>query len=293
MSGDKDSISIFSFNGIHPRSRQETVFTYGALRRLNEITVFLVDDDSHQYFVDFAATVLLKALGHFGLESELQKFKWVFIAGAGYSEIYIESKKGIATSLSFENTAVLEPFCCAYSVKQYTAALTSTRGVRLALLESYSENVWPSFHLNPVKFYLAHTPNHPATPVHIMEHPYPNLDSDHEEIVLADAKKFMNYWRSQCGLHSVYYQFFGPLKLTSLHGLDKDDWLLLNSPSVDSLGYIIPRVMSEGVSFRANGKIRFTNGRHRAVNIANLGAPFIPIHVNRECLQDFKATFEF
>lgn len=293
MNGDKDDIQFFSFNDIHPRTRQETLFTYGVLRQDSEITVFLVNDHSHRYFVDFSATVLLILLEYFELESQLQKFNWVFIAGAAYSEIYIESKKGTATTLTFENAAVLEPYCHAYTVERYAAALTSVNGVRRALLEHYPENLWSSFLQGPVKFYLAHTPDHPRIPLHMMQHPYPTLDEEHEQIVLTDAKKFMRYWKDQCGFRSISHRLPRWLKLDSQHGIDQDDRELLGSPPNESSKHIIPSRMSEGLSFSQDRKIRFTNGRHRAVNIANLGALFIPMHVNKECLEDFRTAFEF
>ncbi len=274
-------MDIICINEIHKYSKEDVIFLFGVIRVDKEITIFLLDNESHSYFVDCTAHVLLSILKYYKLSVALDLYKWVFVAGAGVSDIIIDTQKNIPTILTFSNGSVLQPYCCALNMSVYEAAFKTGPAFRETLLQQYSENLRASFCLSAEKFYLVSIPFNPKYMFHMMSNPYGNLDENKFPVLFVSTDKFITYWKNQCSDKGNFF----------LSGIDCDDKILLSSTFDVSLRYALPRQMAEGVGFDHNRKIRFTNGRHRTVNLASMGAPLIPIQVNKESVADFNRMF--
>lgn len=127
---------------------------------------------------------------------------------------------------------------------------------------------------------------HPRT-VHVLDHPL-----DDYPVFLADSKKFISYWKEKLRMtraNRLVAYFTKGNSIDYRH--NSDDIELLSSTLQESLSRSVPIEMPLGVGFDFENRISFGNGRHRTVNLANMGAPYIPMQVHQKCMKDFHKLF--
>jgi len=284
-------MELIRFEEIHKHAGIEVSYQFGLIREVSDVKIFLLENDSHNYFIDHAPNILLAIHKHYDLENEWHEYKWSFVAGAAYSEIIIESKHNTPTTITFLNAAVLKPYCSAFKAATYINAILDSRSLQDALLDGYPANLKSSFTEASTTFYLVHTPRHKKYLFHMIKPWYCDLEKF--PVVLVNSEKFISYWKQQREPlpQTIFEKLIG--KNPSYKSIDCDDEILLSSTVEISLRYSIPATMAENVHFDHENKIRFGDGRHRTVNIANMGAPFIPVQVSNDNLEIFIKAFEF
>ena len=275
-------------------------YCFGLVVTDKQIDIFFIDQTSFHYFTENTPDVCQKILTEYFLGEKIQNMQWTYTAGGGHSKIIFNEQNNLITTMTFTNGAVLQPYCYAYTMEKYEAALDDPRGLELALLDGYETEAFKSsFFRDSITRYLVHTPYHDKYKIHVMKPPYSH-DPEQYPIILVDTEKFISYWKQQ----SVPIASKDTVidKLKSIFGLnqgncedrfDGADCRLLSSTLETSLKYYIPDEMACGVSLSFDNIISFANGRHRTVNLANLGAPFIPVQSSSYEEEKFRTLFEW
>lgn len=129
---------------------------------------------------------------------------------------------------------------------------------------------------------------------------YGSASSSDHPVILVDTVRFINYWKKQCapkervcGLLGIISVALFKDKSTAIPTESQADHTLLSSGLDESLTHAIPSEMACGVGLDYKGELCFTNGRHRTVNMANLGAPYMPLQIYNEGIDEFKVLFEW
>ncbi len=294
-------LDIFEFSIYDDLRKRDCNFSFGLLVSDEKIDLFLTDQDSVYDLEQQIPSICQGILAEYHPDKNLQDIKWTYTAGGGHSDLIFDQCNGLATTMTISNDAVLEPYCCAYEIETYEAALNDPRGLETALLDGYPEEALSSFSRDPIVRYLAYTPNHDTQKIHVLKAAYERFLEDNP-VVFVDSQKFISYWKQQCtpkepeeGLISkLKEKFFDMVEQKKGYcDIDSDDNVLLSSTLEKSLKHRIPNDMACGVSLDHNNNIRFTNGRHRTVNLANLGAPFIPVQTYKGGEKQLVDMFEW
>jgi hypothetical protein len=241
-----------------------------------------------QYFIYNAPFICQKVVEIVGLHKLIQDIEWTYTASIATSNLKFKALNVFAVKMIFENGVVAKNYCGGESQEYYEEALNDPRGLTEYLQRGLSEE-FPTIS-EPIEFYLAHTPRR-IKRIHVLEPPYTYPSIDEHPVVVVDTNAFISYWEQQCKLEKigVIKRLFS--KTTRRSSID-DDLELLNSSIEKSLEQFIPCEMSCGVKL-CNEKIRFTNGRHRFVNLAKAGASFIPVQTEKYGLEAFRELFEW
>jgi hypothetical protein len=253
-----------------------------------KIHVFLLNNKGFsgaKYFIDNAPTICQKIVEQTDLKKSIQDIEWTYTVSLASSKLKFEALGGVAVLMRFENGAVAKNYCGGQSLEYYEEGLNDPRGLVAFLQDGVSDD-FPSTS-KPIVEYLVHTPKR-TKKIHVMEHPYKSLPIDEHPVVLVDTNVFISYWEDQCQPKRKNLFSWKPKP----SGLDNDDLELLKSSFEMSLEYSIPHEMPCGVGL-CDKNIRFTNGRHRFVNLAKAGAPFIPVQTSKHGLDTFREFFEW
>lgn len=302
-------MEIFEFEAYDRISEVVKTRSLGVICGQSSLDFFLIQsssghplfDSAYNAFVKDTTGICLKALEKYYPDKKLQDIEWSYSAGGGHSDFYFDSKSGLATSLTFSNSAVLEPYCSALPIEEYQSAINDPRGLSAALLDGYTPEAIPSFSGSPKTIYLVHTPHHPEKSIHQVNPPLRNR-IDENPVVLVDTDKFMQHWRNQSvppvhgnSLRGLLAKAMECFEEGVTHNIyDKTNHKLLKSDLETALKHHIPDEMAFGVGIdTTDHKIYFSNGRHRTVNFAKLGAPYIPVQTSLHNLNAFKALFEW
>jgi hypothetical protein len=275
-------------------------YSFGLVVSDEKIDIFHIDPSSVNYLNENLPDLCRKILAKYFTSKQIQDMQWTHTAGGAHSKIIFNEQNNFATTAIYTNGAVFQPYCYAYKIEEYEAALNDPRGLELALLDGYEdEDAKSSFSIDPVKQYLVHTPYHEHYKIHVMTPPFFH-NTGECPVILVDTEKFISYWKRQSSkltskntrLNKIKSVFHFNQK-NSEDRLDVDDRELLSSTLETSLKHDIPYEMACGVSLSFDNKIRFTNGRHRTVNLSNLGAPFIPVQSSSHGEERFRELFEW
>tara|TARA_B100000745_G_C20145053_1_gene392622 strand:- start:244 stop:1116 length:873 start_codon:yes stop_codon:yes gene_type:complete len=270
----------------------EKWLTFGAVatKKDTSLHIFIDSEESAAYFRNNAALVLQQGKANLYPFKELHEISWLCTIGVATSRISLNRKNGLVSDVVFHNSAILQTYCSTLSMAKYNKALTSHQGLEKALWDDLPTSYHKIFTLPASTVYVVHTPGHPVKQLHQLTARY-DTSSGEYPVVLVDTQKFIAHWKRQCRkgllpwLKHLYPKHRG-------NELDNDDHEILSAPANESVHHSLPKEMACGVHLTSRQKIQFTNGRHRTVNFANLGAPFIPVQTVRHGLCDFKDRFE-
>ncbi len=112
-------------------------------------------------------------------------------------------------------------------------------------------------------------------------------------VVLLDTKTFIRDWREQSQPGSKLANLVRRRFEFHEKGGNRDDLELINSTRSLSKKWSLVREMPCGVGFNYRGEIAFSNGRHRTVNLANAGSPYIPVQVAVDQEEVMRDRFEW
>lgn len=261
---------------------------YFSTREKIKIDIFSIDVYIFDHFINNAPTICQKIINIFSPGKLVHDIEWTYTAGPVCSMLEFEAVSGLAVTMRFGNGEVAENYCGGRPIDQYAKALNDPRGLQVALQDGFPDHL--TFTSEPIIRYLAHTPRR-SLKIHVLEHPYRNGHFEDYPVVLVDTKKLLRYWRQQCNYTG--FQKIKNLYRKKVNSIDDDDRKLLKSSYETSSKYPIPHEMACGVCLNFENKICFTNGRHRTVNLANAGAPFIPVHTCKEGISRFRKLFEW
>lgn len=255
-----------------------------------KIDLFSISDSFTQFFIEHAPEICGKLLVHLSIESDIDEVIWNYVASPAYSALKFIRVHGKLAMMRLENGEVRRPYCGGLTIDQYQEVWDSKQEFKQALQTGYPEG---SYESEPIIQHLVHTPRRQEK-VRVMIPPYGYDDEDHP-VVLVDTTKFIHYWNQQCKekqltINDRFIRLFKPLEVD---WIDANDRKLLQSSSKEQKEWHIPKEMACGACLNHVNKIRFTNGRHRTVNLANAGAPFIPMQISDHNKEMFCERFEW
>jgi len=246
----------------------------------SQISLFSIDHEENMRFLNNIPSICDQVVNVLYESKSVLDFSWTYTASSATSRLTFLEENQTPVSLIIENGWVIESYCHSMDSSEYKEAIVDPRGLEASLRDGLPEHI--KYVSPPVKIHIAQTPLRNQK-LYALQTPYKNIDPDEYPVINVDAKRFLDYWRKQSrpdfflkfpSLYKVLKKFGWP----SYH-LDESDHKLLQSTQKVSNNYVIPSEMACGVALDFDKKIRFTNGRHRCVNLANAGAPFIPIQI--------------
>jgi hypothetical protein len=124
-------------------------------------------------------------------------------------------------------------------------------------------------------------PNHPDQ-VQYMRYEH----SDQKQLVLVDVSAFLLDWEESNNklLSGDDYIFSSDLNTAIKHTHTEIDFGLNHTQKVGDASLTYQN---------SDGEVHFVNGRHRTANLATLGAPFVPLSIQTDDLEAFKAQYEY
>ncbi len=263
-----------------------------SIKEKNKIDLFSIDKKNFNHFIYNAPTICQKIIEQIGLGISIHDVEWTYTAAPVCSKLEFEALNGLAVKMKFDNGEVANTYFGNQPLDYYEKALNDSREFKVVLQEKFPNSLINTY--EPIIKYLAHTPGL-SKKIHFLERPYKNLPFSDYPVVLIDTKSFIDYWKYQCGfymLQRIKTLFRGKVNSVSIKDDDRE---LLKSSKKTSSKYIIPREMANVgyININIENRLRFTNGRHRVVNLANAGAPFIPIQTTKEELKAIRELFEW
>jgi len=254
------------------------------------IVLFSIRDSCTQFFTDHAPEICGKLLKYLNIDKSIDEVTWNYAASPAYSALKFIRIHGMLAIMRLENGEVSKPHCGNLTLDQYQKIWDLKQDFKQALKIGYPEGDYQS---EALVQHLVHTPRRQEK-LRVIVPPY-GYDNEEYPVVLVDTVKFINYWSQQCKekrpiFSDRLFRFFKPIRVD---WIDINDRKLLQSSSKKQNEWHIPKEMACGTCLNFVNKIRFTNGRHRTVNVANAGAPFIPMQISSYDKVKFCEKFEW
>lgn len=196
--------------------------------------------------------------------------------GFSKSSISVSEIEGGVTRLDFES-GYIDGRMRFDTIESYNQALLSLDGFESAITEGRGFNS-----AQPRSFLSIDLPSH-AQGRYFMETLHSTGANANTELIFVDAEAFVADWRAtelgnQGNAHPDAYLFNSDLETAS-----RNMW----SDNFD------PDVMHSVSELGTGDELRFINGRHRAANLATLGARVIPVEVDRSYAETVRERYEF
>ncbi len=256
---------------------------------LTRIILFSLKNNYPAYFRLHAPEICSQLLKQLAINKTLDEINWSYASAPALSILKFIRNKGKLATMHIENDEVFNPYAGALTLKEYENLYNESVDFKLALQKGFPiNNVKPSALID----YLVHTPKRNEK-IRTMTTPYGN-DKDYK-VILVDTNRFMKHWEQQSKVETgnLFNQARYFIESFIANHTDYSERGLLSSSKNNNKQWYIPHKMACGVCLNHANKISFTNGRHRTINLANAGAPFIPLQVANEHLADMRKEFEW
>ncbi|ABD79456.1 hypothetical protein [Saccharophagus degradans] len=287
---------------LHSIQRPETDWTLGlyveeSIKRRVVHLFAIVQDFEVVPFRTSAFKVCTQIARSLNSSSSVLDFDWTFTASGGRSDILFHQQSGYVTGVSFSNSLPVEKPYFHQTIERYNEALNS----RYDMLDVLSDGHQEHYLGPPKRMMIIPLPLHPEKH-HVMNAAY-FLDEKYK-VILVNTHEFISYWieqekeRHSCGsieaLKEIYdaQDFKGDDSILPPFHTTLEESIYFVRPEFEQPDEtaILKYMFVAGNAYR----IRFVNGRHRTVNFFKLGAPFIPLTVEKDVtFEEFKRRFEW